>query len=335
MSGSATVAATVLDGFDHLPAGTWDDLRSRGATDVVFLTRGWATAWWRCHGRGELLLTLVERDGRPALLAPLYADGGMLFLVGSGSSDQLDLLGETADPALVAAAIAAAAARVPGFVGLRLYHVPAASPTLGVLDDVAERLGLVAVDEGELVAPVLALGDDGEAGREAAGRTSLRRHHRWFDREGELVVRHLRRADEVAPWLDPFFDQHVRRWDGTGSPSLFVDDRERAFYRAITQEGGAEGWLRFTAVTWDDQLIAAHLGARHAGRYLWYKPTFEPDLASRSPGEVLLRSLFLAAVEEGATVFDFGIGDERFKHRFASDTPVVRTVGLYPREVLG
>ena len=41
------------------------------------------------------------------------------------------------------------------------------------------------------------------------------------------------------------------------------------------------------------------------------------------------RQLLLAAVEEGARTFDFGLGDEAFKARFANKVHKVRTVGLY------
>jgi CelD/BcsL family acetyltransferase involved in cellulose biosynthesis len=54
------------------------------------------------------------------------------------------------------------------------------------------------------------------------------------------------------------------------------------------------------------------------------------DLAKRSPGEVLLRQLILAAVDEGATTFDFGLGEEPFKARFANRVEQVRTWSLCP-----
>ena len=86
-------------------------------------------------------------------------------------------------------------------------------------------------------------------------------------------------------------------------------------------------------IEFDGRPIAFHFGFSFAGNYLWYKPSFEIALARKSPGEVLLRQLLLAAVQENAYVFDFGLGDEAFKHRFASRSQLVRTWGLYPRSV--
>ena len=71
--------------------------------------------------------------------------------------------------------------------------------------------------------------------------------------------------------------------------------------------------------------VAFHFGMSFNGSFLWYKPSFDLALARRSPGEVLLRQLLLAAQAEAAHTFDFGLGDEPFKYRFATDVPRVRT----------
>ena len=95
------------------------------------------------------------------------------------------------------------------------------------------------------------------------------------------------------------------------------------------------GWLRLTMVLLDDQPIACHLGMALDGVHHWYKPAFDVRFARYSPGEVLLRNLILAAREDGAQTFDFGLGAEPFKLRFATSTPTVTTVGLYPRAAMG
>jgi CelD/BcsL family acetyltransferase involved in cellulose biosynthesis len=63
---------------------------------------------------------------------------------------------------------------------------------------------------------------------------------------------------------------------------------------------------------------------------MWYKPSFAIELARFSPGEVLLRQLLLRAIEEGLAIFDFGLGEEPFKARFATHSRQVRNWGLYP-----
>lgn len=331
MSSQHTVVR-LLDAFDD-PAcapNTWDVLLPQGDTDVVFLTSSWQHAWWDVFGRGRLLLLFVERDNRPIALAPLFSDCGMVFFVGSGGSDYLDFVGDIGESDVLTALLRAAQRHTPDFVGFRFFHVPDSSRTGDRLQAVADQLGLVCFDEGNLPAPALDLRDDASA-QAAPNKKSLRRHTNALSRLGTVTVRHLRDAPAIREQLAAFFSQHVARWTETPYPSLFLDPQQRAFYEHMTEAGCRAGWLRFCRIDVNGAPVAFHLGSCYKGRYLWYKPTFDVELAKYSPGEVLLRHLLLAAIDEGAHTFDFGLGDELFKQRFASHTPRVRTWGLYPR----
>ena len=68
---------------------------------------GWQTAWWECFGRGQLLLLGAEINRELVALAPLFTQERMVYLVGSGGSDYLDLIGDTSRPGVVAALRAA------------------------------------------------------------------------------------------------------------------------------------------------------------------------------------------------------------------------------------
>ena len=320
-------------GADGL-AEAWNEAIALSPSHTVFQTRAWLQAWWETFGRGELMLLVATKAGRTVALAPWFAEAGMVFPIGSGGSDYLDLLGNVTDPEVLDGLLSAARDRCPGFVGYRFYHLPDDSPTGSLLASAAERLGLAIFDEGEQVAPVVDLAADPEHAFAATRKKSLVRHENWFRRHGELAVRHTSEASVTIPDLRQFFEQHVARWSVTPYPSLFQDDQQRTFYRRVCELAGPEGWLRFTRVMWAGRPIAFHFGFCYRGAYLWYKPTFDLALAARSPGEVLLRQLLLAAIEEGAETFDFGLGDEAFKSRFASSQRTVRDWGLYPRDSL-
>ena len=319
-------AAATADGDTR-----WRELAACGDTNTVFQQPHWQRTWWEVHGRGELVvISVADDDGHVVAVAPLFVDGDMAFLVGSGGSDYLDFIGEATRPGVVEAIVGTVFDRFPGLLGLRLYHVPDASRTGARLQQAAAALGLVCHDEGDLAAPALALDVGGDAGRRAASRTSLRRHERACAGAGALTVEHLRGAKQIVPRLDAFFDQHRRRWRDTAFPSLFDDAAQRHFYRRLAEGADAEFGLRFTVIAVDGRPWACHYGFHFSDSYLWYKPSFEIEFARFSPGEVLLRQLLLAAVDERARIFDFGIGDEPFKHRFADRCPRVRNWGVYP-----
>jgi CelD/BcsL family acetyltransferase involved in cellulose biosynthesis len=199
------------------------------------------------------------------------------------------------------------------------------------LQAAAERLDLSCVDEGAIVAPAISMRRDTLHAQACARKQSLRRHENSFRKLGELVVTHAADGAWILPQLTAFFEQHVARRAVTGSASLFEDVASRAFYRRLTELAGATGWLRFTRVDWNGHPIAFHYGSNYRGRYVYGVPSFEVALRDRSPGEVLVRQLLLASIDEGATSFDFGVGDEPYKYRFATHEATLRTWGLYPR----
>jgi CelD/BcsL family acetyltransferase involved in cellulose biosynthesis len=327
---ATSVRTRILDGFDSTAFGRadWDRLVRAGGTDVVFNTWEWQRAWWESFPREQILLIVAERDGQPVALAPLFVDDGMVYFVGSGGSDYLDFVGDVSDSEVLDALLRAAIDRVPGFIGFRFYHVLDSSPTGELLRRAASRLGLNFAEEGRLVAPALSLADSYVA-QSAAQKTSLVRHERFYSRSGHLAVSHVRDGREIVPHLPDFFEQHVARWAATPHRSLFCDARHRAFYERLARSAADSSWLRFTRVEWEGRPIAFHFGFCYRGSFLWYKPSFAIELARRSPGEVLLRQLLLAAIGEGSHTFDFGLGDEPFKRRFATHVNTVRTWGLY------
>jgi CelD/BcsL family acetyltransferase involved in cellulose biosynthesis len=333
---ATTIRTRVLRGFDDPSFGPaeWGGLLATGSSDGVFLTWEWQSAWWQAFGRGELLLIVAERAGTVVALAPLFAEAGMIYFVGSGGSDYLNFIGEIGDAEILEALLEEARRCVPKFVGFVFYHVLDHSATGGRLEAAAARLGLRLFEEGDWPAPVLEIADRNDFALECTAKKSLVRHEKWFTRQGMLKVEHLRRGEEILPCLDAFFAQHQARWAPTATPSLFCDEAQRRFYRLLAAGAASAGWLRFTRVEWKGRPIAFHFGFCHRGNFLWYKPSFDPDLARHSPGEVLLRQLLMAAMAEGAHTFDFGLGDEAFKARFATRINRVRNRGLYAPEAV-
>lgn len=306
------------------------DLAVRSQLASPFATIAWREAWWSTLGRGRRLSLLAEADGAPSVLAPWYVDGGVAYPAGVDGADRLDLIGAPT-AASVTALVDAARRLSSGLLGVLLYHVPVQSPTLAALRAAGDELGLTAAVHDAHVLPAIDLTDRAWVER-ILERTSLRRHHRRLARLGELTIERHRTAEGIGRWLETLFDMHVARWQSRGAASLFEDTRQRAFYRALAAGADEAGWLRMTVVLLDRVPVACHLGMSIDGVFVWYKPTFDPRYARHSPGEVLLRALLLEAIDEGAHTFDFGLGDEAFKRRFATRFDEVVSVALWEPE---
>lgn len=326
---SSAITVRRLTGFEEADPIQWNRLLSEGGAKTVFLTWEWQKTWWDTFGRGDLLLLFAERNGRVEALAPFFLDGGMAFLVGSGGSDYLDFIGSAADPELLLALLGKVRELQPELVGIRLYHVPEDSPTSQALESIRQRLPDQVFREESLVAPYIDAATVPGALLAAANKHSLRRHEKTLQRAGATTIEHLSHQVPV-PAMEDLFRLHIARWERTPYPSLFHDPQQRRFYLNLAQAGCRSGWVRYSRVLLDGRVVACHLGFLFGDCFLWYKPAFEIELAKYSPGEVLLRNLLLYVHGTGIRYFDFGLGDEPFKARFATGRRVVQTWGIYP-----
>lgn len=305
----------------------WDELLGRSTSKSIFLTADWLrTAFENFDPTASFLGIAVSKFGRRIAQAAFFSDGKTARFVGDGPSDYLDfILADDLDDATAQLAIAAILKQIhetwPGVRQLILRNLRQEHRSLA---RIGRRLaGWHAVPLRSTIAPAMSM----SVAADAVRKKSLKRHENSLSKLGSLTCTHYTASENIEPRLPEFFDQHVRRWSGTPFPSPFQDDRQRRFITALVVRMAGRGVttspLRFTEIRLNGRLIAAHLGAFFGGTFTWYKPTFEPDLREHSPGEVLLKRLIQQAIEEGAGVFDFTIGDEAFKSRFATENPVV------------
>src|SRR5439155_12382516 len=191
------------------------------------------------------------------------------------------------------------------------------------------RLGLTCYDDDVTEAPVLELALRPEAAAGAIKKKDALYHERLLHREGRVDVHHLRKGDEIVPHLSEFFEQHSARWSAKSGSARFSDPTQREFIQRLTSLAANTGWLRFVRIDLEGRPIAFQYGFCYRGRYTREISSFAIDMARYAPGQVLLRQSFVAALAEGAAVFDFGIGDQSYKQRFATRINHVRTWALY------
>lgn len=302
----------------------WERLLDRADGGSVFQTLSWHRSWWEAFGAGhELLLVLAHAGRRLVGVAPMLIEGGArparVHFIGSTNhaSDYCDLIVDPEFPGAVAALLDAVCDAAAPLQRIDLSHLPAASPNRArVLEFLAGR-GLHCRSRVEQLAPARRL-DDPAADRRAADKQSLKRHTRHFRKAGELSFVRLDEGDAVLGRLDAFFEQHIARWARTPTPSQFHDPAQRLFYRALVRNLLPPGWLKFDVLSWNGEPLAFHLGFEYRRRFIWYKPTFDVRHAAHSPGEVLIKHLLEDAIDRRLEEFDFTVGAEPFKLRFAN-----------------
>lgn len=318
----------IVSGFDHTfdSGGEWDRLLASSYANTIFLTSGWLRAWAETTGNGaNVLVTRIRKDGSLVAAAVFQEQDGVVEFAGKGPSDYSDVLishqlDESTAKLALETLLSATKAATHQFDHFRLARIPDESKTLSYLSDLAPRFFTTRI--GAVAAPTM----DMTAADQALRKKSLKRHERGLERRGNLTVETYSSADDIRPVLDSFFEQHIQRWKDTESPSLFLDNENREFYRRVVEYLDQTNTLRFTRVALDGKMVAAHFGFYYADRYTWYKPTFDPGLKKLSPGEVLIKKLIEHAKNDEAREFDFTIGSEKFKYRFATKIRNVVTV---------
>lgn len=330
-SDTTRVRTTRLESWESLSdlEAAWNNLLNRSLGHSVFQTFPWHVCWWGAFGDPhELFVILAYAGTRLVGIAPMMitrekgAIGQVqrhLHFIGSinGASDYCDFITDPDVPEALDALLLEICSGSKALCRIDLSHFPSHSPHQTRTLEYFKKRGMRTFAESPVDAPVRILGDD-EADLKTANKSSLKRHTNFFQKSGELRFYQCGSEAEILGYLDRFFDQHRARWAQTDSPSQFFDPAQRAFYKELVREIFPYGWLRFDVVLFNGAPLAFHFGFEYQRRFIWYKPTFDNQFASKSPGEVLIKFLLEDAIKKKLEEFDFTVGSEPFKYRFAN-----------------
>ena len=308
----------------------WRHLIAIGGRESLFVTPEWLGAWVTELGGGwtPLLLAVSDRD-EIAAIAPFGLRPGSLTapatvsLLGTGCTDYL---GPLVDPRAGASAIEALLSTLvadwSNWQLLDLPGLPAESPAVSWLAQAARGLGLLCAVLPGYACPELPIAGSWSSHLAARGtgfRSWLGRRRRQLERLGGVRFVHLRTPREALSALDAVIALHGRRWRGQHTSSVFSSSASgRRFYRSVTAAYAERGQTDLVLLERMGEPIAAALSFEHAGRYAYYMPVHDPAYDAFSPGTVLLAHLVEQAHERRFTIFDFMVGEESYKYRWAT-----------------
>jgi len=317
-----------------LDENEWNALTSLSETNTVFQTYQWMKSWLKAFGdQYEQLIIAIAASSKVVGIAPFIVEEGfagerIVRFLGDGKADYCDFI-TTSDRSKVLGAIFDAL-----FVSAERWHVielnniPAESSTIKLVQTICHRSGYRILEQEQYRCPTLVITGHKDEAIEIFNKPALRRRQRYFEKNGLLTFKDLTGAAAIS-YLGRFFDQHVARWAGSKSPSLFLDERNRTFYRELAGAMADKGGLLLSVAEFNGQPIAIHYGFDYNGKLLWYKPSFDVAYAKHSPGLVLIRHLIGYAIKQGRDEFDFTIGDEPFKSRFTNYVRKTMTLKIF------
>ena len=98
--------------------------------------------------------------------------------------------------------------------------------------------------------------------------------------------------------------------------NLYQDNQE--FYKELVLNLLDKKYIKFSKLEYNGIPIAFHFGFEYNDKYIWYKPAFNVDYKKYLPGNVLLKYLIEYTIENDLKEFDFTIGNEVFKNKYAN-----------------
>lgn len=320
-------------------AKEWNALVRGNRTDTVFQTFEWQASWCRAFaGNVRLLVLLVEDDDELVGIAPLMISNQKLLrrprrvveFIGADSADYCDFILGRLDvlPLLLDWLIQHAEL----WDVIDLSNIVGTSPLVELIPQHFQQRGFPAEVEHVHECPTRRFVDP-EEDRKLLQKKSLRRYTNWFLRAGTLEFRYIESVEEATAHLQNFFDQHIRRWEPAGFPSRFRDERHCAFFRNLAELMLPKGEAKFSVLLFNGKPLAYEFGFEYSDRYYAVKPTFEPEYANQSPGAVHQRFCMEDVMGRGVGEYDFTVGEEAYKYRYANHVRHVYRARVYPHAV--
>lgn len=129
-------------------------------------------------------------------------------------------------------------------------------------------------------------------------------------------IRLVNAADDcdILATLDTLMTQKARSFARMGVANLFAHPGYRAFYRALATGTDSKPLVHVSRLEVGDIPAAINLGLVYRGCYYHLLASYDDGEVSRfGPGTAHLQDLLQYAIERSCRVFDFTIGDERYK----------------------
>ena len=315
--------------FEAIPREEWNALLASSATDVVFLTWEWQSAWWK-HIRPGEVFSLVYRDeaGDLAGIIPLFrfenerGDRTLSIIGCEEVSDYLDFL-------IVPQYEEEICADLLGYLNseatftwdqLQLCNLPGQSIAHRVLTDLARSRGLNVQVTVQDRCPVIGLPDTWDAYLETLDkkqRHEIRRKIRRAESQTDSKCYAVSNGEhDVTVEMESFIELHRR---SRPEKDVFMDDQMRGFFIDIACIMAQRDWLQLSFLEINGQKAAGLFSFSYNQNYQVYNSGYDPDLYGQySPGIVLIAYCIQCAIGRGYRTFDFLRGEEEYKYRMGA-----------------
>lgn len=149
-------------------------------------------------------------------------------------------------------------------------------------------------------------------------RQNLRRKARRLGERGVVRFQTLETPEDASVWISRAMELEKLSWKGEEGVGAFKRATHRAFYHLLLENLATRGRLRLSILTVDDKLAAYEIGILGKQSYCMHGTAFDPELASYSPGRLLMLHAVEKCFSENRRIYDFLQNDQDFKRQMST-----------------
>lgn len=308
--------------------GEWPELFAKSATQSIFLSLPWQTAWAIncCGSVDEHPVLTVREDSSGSLLgiAPLNHDkDGVTFGLDYNVTDYQDILSVPGEEEAVWGAILEHGAS-EDWPSIELTGVRDDSPSTQILESRASAHGWRADRSVWDVSPYVELPESWDAHVQSLSkkdRHELRRKLRRLEASGEAEYRvYDKDNDELPEALDDFVSLMGK---SSEAKSDFLTPERRSFLETLTRTMADAESLQLAFLDVGGKPVSATMSFLEGDRLLLYNSGYDPEYRHLSVGLLLKAYGLRGAIEQGLREYDFLRGNEPYKYDLGGNDRVL------------
>ena len=317
----------------------WRELQAQGQC-TPFQTFEWLSAWQRHIGAkaGVMPRIVVARDdgGRALFMLPLAVrQAGLareLTWFGSELCDyNAPLMAADAAGKLDAATVMSLWQQIIAKLQadprsrhdlIRLEKMP---PMVGAGRNPMLALATNLNPSGSYVTPLTGNWDEFyKAKRSSATRRRDRSKRNRLSESGEVKFVSSETADDALATFSTLVEQKSATFARHGINNIFARPGYLDFYRDLAGNAATRDLVHISRLEVGNETAATNLGLIFSGSYYYVLASYtSAPLGHWGPGAAHLNDLLRYAIERGLSVFDFTIGDERYKRDWCDDVQML------------
>lgn len=298
----------------------WSFILEENQNTNPFIEFDWVYEWWRHLGRESNveIITVLDNEEIIAFFPFMYDKKGWLYkysFIGFGQANYMNFIGYDHSLGLAIEFVIDDIISKRKHVLFNMHGLLNSCATPGTLEAYLRKKN-ISFSTHCVITPFINL-DKIQMDEYLKKRQRLHRLNR-----GEKKL--LENADmEVlkigAEKMDVIFQLHEKRWKKKHDTSGFTNQKEKNFFRSLTQLHGGPVNIELDGLYIDDKMIAFNYGFRCRERYVSYVLGFDDDFEIFSPGKILEKEKILQCSKKKNSIFDLSIGYEAYKFELNTD----------------